>query len=318
MKYIVLVLAFITVVSCNKDSKIKDAIAGLDVDVTVERFDRFFAEATESDLPKLKSAYPFMFSKKYPDSIWLNRINDTLQQQLSDAVYKAFKDEAYLQTDIKKLFQHLAYYFPKFKTPRVITTTSFVDYRNPVIVTDTIAIIALDTYLGKDHEFYRSIQNYLKQNFSKEQIVVNLAEKYAQKYIHQSNTKTLLGEMIYNGKLLYFKDQIIPFKTDAEKISYTDKQLAWANTNEEEIWRYFIEKELLYSTDSKLPSRFINKAPFTKFYLELDAESPGRLGTYIGWQIVKAYVKNNNVSFKQMLITDAETIFNKSKYKPKK
>jgi uncharacterized protein YjaZ len=94
--------------------------------------------------------------------------------------------------------------------------------------------------------------------------------------------------------------------------------MEWAQENESEIWRYFVDRELLYSTDSKLPGRFINPAPFSKFYLELDAESPGRLGRYIGWQIVKAYMNQTDNSFKGMLITEAETIFKESRFKPRK
>ena len=110
---------------------------------------------------------------------------------------------------------------------------------------------------------------------------------------------------------------IIPFKTDAEKIKYTPEQIEWVKSNEEYIWRYFVDKELLFSTDAKLPGRFINPAPFSKFYLEqIDNESPGRVGRYIGWQIVRSYVEKNDIDFVQLLNTPAQTIFNKAKYKP--
>ena len=89
--------------------------------------------------------------------------------------------------------------------------------------------------------------------------------------------------------------------------------------NESYIWRYFIERELLFSTDLKLSGRFITPAPFSKFYLEdIDAESPGRLGQYIGWQIVRAYMQQNDVSLKDMLLKSPEEIFNNSKFKPRK
>jgi hypothetical protein len=125
--------------------------------------------------------------------------------------------------------------------------------------------------------------------------------------------------MIYFGKQLYFKDVMIPFKTEAARIGYNQQQLDWAIANESYIWRYFIEHELLFSTETKLSGRFITPAPFSKFYLEdIDAESPGRLGQYIGWQIVRAYMENNDVSLKDMLIKSPEEIFNNSKFKPRK
>jgi len=112
---------------------------------------------------------------------------------------------------------------------------------------------------------------------------------------------------------------MIPNKTDAQKIGYTQDQLDWAKANESYIWRYFVERELLYSTDSDLPSRFINPAPFSKFYLvEIDNESPGKIGQYMGWQIVRAYMENNDVILKQLLTASTEDIFNNSKFKPRK
>ena len=66
---------------------------------------------------------------------------------------------------------------------------------------------------------------------------------------------------------------------------------------------------MLYSTDQKLAPRFINPAPFSKFYLEIDNDSPGQVGAWIGWQIVRSYMKNNDVSIEELLKTNAKEIF---------
>jgi hypothetical protein len=245
-------------------------------------------------------------------------MKDTLQQHLFAEVDKTFGNFDGVTKDIKSLFQHLKYYDKTFTEPRVITLTNFVDYRNKTIITDTIVLIALDNYLGEEHEFYVDIPRYLAQNLKPSQIVPDLATDYAQKYSFQSQQKTLLDDMIYFGKQLCFKDRMIPFETDAEKIGYTQEQLDWAISNESYIWRYFIEKELLYSTDNSLPSRFMNPAPFTKFYLELDSESPGRLGQYMGWQIVRSYMEHNDVKLMDMLQMDTKDIFDNAKFKPRK
>jgi len=304
--------------SCKPDNTLEKTISEIDIDFTVERFDRLFAEAKPSDLSKLKTAYPFMFSERYHDSVWINRINDTLQQQLNHEVHKVHGDFEKSQDEIYGLFQHLKYYFKEFKTPRVITVASNVDYRNKTIVTDSLVFIALETYLGANHEFYDSFHAYIKQNLKPSQIAPDLAETYAKKRIFQSNRKTLLDEMIYFGKILYFKDTMLPNIPDHDKIGYSNEEFEWAQQNESNIWRHFVERELLFSTDSKLAPRFINPAPFSKFNLELDSESPGRLGQYMGWQIVRAYMKNNDVSLQDMLSKDAEVIFNTSKFKPRK
>jgi len=319
MKKLILSLFIVVVtIACNKESKIEQDIAKIDVSFKIERFDKIFANAQPNDLPDLKTKYPFFFPSRISDSIWISNMKDTLQQHLFSEVDKTFGNFAEVSEGINALFQHLKYYDKTFTEPRVITLTNFVDYRNKTIVTDTIVLIALDNYLGAEHEFYADVPRYLAQNLKLSQIVPDLTTDYAEKYIFQSQRKTLLDEMVYFGKELYFKDKMIPFVSDAEKIGYSQEQLDWAISNESYIWRYLIEKELLYSTDSSLPSRFVAPAPFTKFYLELDSESPGRLGQYIGWQIVRSFMENNDVKLMDMLQMDANTIFNDAKFKPRK
>jgi gliding motility-associated lipoprotein GldB len=318
-KTTLLLFLLIGILSCKNDENQEQEIHKIPLELKVERFDQLFGQATADNLPKLQKDYPFMFSKKYSDSFWLAKTKDTLQIKLLQEVAKVFPDIQEQESEIKSLFQHIKFYFPEFMSPRVITTTSFVDYRNRIIVTDTITLISIDTYLGSDHEFYQGIQKYIREDFNKSHIAVDLASEYAKKYIFQEQNKTLLDEMIYFGKILYFEDKVIPFKTEAERIGYTEAQLDWARANESYIWRYFIERELLFSTDSKLPGRFINLAPFSKFYLEeIDSQSPGRLGQYMGWQIVRAYMENNEVTLKDMLLASSEDIFNNSKFKPRK
>lgn len=320
MRFFIVSILGLFMMSCGNDSKLEAEISKIELDYVVERFDKIEYEATANDLPKLKETFPFLFSKKTPDSVWVSRLNDTLQNEILAEVNKEFKDFKNVETDLTRLFQHMKYYDKLFSEPKVVTLTNYVQYRDNVIVTDSIVLIALDNYLGENHKFYLDggIPAYISSNMKSAQIVPDLAEAYAEKYTFQTQRKTLLDEMIYFGKLLYFKDIMIPFKSDAEKIGYTEQDLKWAQANESPIWSHFIENEMLYSTDSKLPSRFIADAPFSKFYLQLDNESPGRLGQYIGWQIVKAYAKNTGEDAMQILQKEPEEIFNKAKFKPKK
>jgi gliding motility-associated lipoprotein GldB len=313
-----MVVLLLIIFSCKKKDQIENEISKVDVSFTVERFDRAFANAKPEDLIQLKETFPFLFSKHVPDSVFIARMTDTLQNELLNEVDKKFSNFSTIEDDITRLFQHLKYYDATFSEPRVVTLTNDVKYRDKVIVTDTIVLIPLDNYLGQDHKFYVNIPKYITQNMEPSQIVSNLASEYAKRYTFQSQKKTLLDDMIYFGKQLYFKDKMIPFKSNQEKIGYTELQLEFANVNEGQIWTNFIENEYLFSTDSSLPGRFIADAPFSKFYLELDRESPGRLGQYIGWQIVKAYMNNNDVAFLDMMKKDAVEIFNNSNYKPPK
>ena len=312
------VLLILMLWSCNNDSALEKEIANIEVSFSVERFDKALGEATPKDLPKLKQTYPFLFSKRIPDSIWASRLNDSLQNELLKEVDKVFGDFEVPTEELKGLFQHLKYYDKQFSLPRVVTLTNDVRYRDKIIVNDSLVLIALDSYLGGDHPFYQNIQQYIAERLTGDKIVSDIAENYANKYIYQQKRKTLLDEMIYFGKLHYFKDVMIPFKSDAEKIGYTSEDLAWAEINENQIWSYFVEEEILFSSESKLFGRFIAAAPFSKFYLQLDNESPGRLGQYIGWQIVRAYANRVDDDLFTIIRTEPDVIFTNSKYKPKK
>ena len=318
MKYAFLLIISFFVFSCNTKSELEKEIEKIPVTVDIIRFDKEFAAAGPSDLERLKSEFPVFFPKQFHDSIWLFRMSDTLQRQLSEEVVKKFPSEEMIADELYPLFQHIKYYFPQFRSPTILTTTSDVDYNNKVILSDSLLILSLDNYLGTEHEFYGGIKKYIAQNLKESQLAPDVAEAYARQLVSKPRQRSLLAQMIFFGKELYLKDLWLPNTSDAEKIGYTEEQLAWATENEAEMWRYFVENEILYSTDAKLPARFISPAPFSKFYLEIDNESPGMIGRYLGWQIVRAYMKNNEVTVEQLLVKNANDLFTESKYKPKK
>jgi gliding motility-associated lipoprotein GldB len=303
--------------SCGQKSKVEKAVAEIPVEIKVDRFDKIFFETQPEDLNKVKREYPFFFPARNEDEVWLNKMKDPLWLELYNEVQKKYVDFSPVQSEIVTLLKHVKYYFPETKTPKVITVISEMDYNNKVIYADSLVIISLEMYLGKDHKFYQ-FPNYIKQNFEQSQIMPDIVSSFFKFKMVSNQEKSLLSNMIFVGKELYLKDMLLPGYSDAVKMGYTPEQIKWCNENEGYMWRYFIEKELLYSDDQKLIPRFINMAPFSKFYLEIDNETPGRVGSWVGWQIVRSYMENNEVSLQQLLNSNAKEIFKKSKYKPKK
>ncbi|WP_340200156.1 gliding motility lipoprotein GldB [Ascidiimonas sp. W6] len=304
--------------SCKDDSKITKEIEAIEVDVNVKRFDLDFANTTIETLPNIKSEYPYLFPVHFQDSIWINKIRDTLQLELNQAVKKEFNDFKNMENDFEKLFKHLRYYTPELSIPDIVTLTSYVDYRRKMIYADSLLLISLDTYLGENHKFYEGIQYYIRKNFKREQIIPDAAVAISKELLPPPSSRSFISQIIHHGKQLYFMDLVIPWVEDYRKIGYTKEEFQWSQVNEAEIWRYFVDRKLLFSTDQKLRARFVDPAPFSKFYLELDAESPGEIGRFIGWQIVKSYMENNDVSLQEMFIEPEEKLFSKSGFKPKK
>jgi gliding motility-associated lipoprotein GldB len=304
-------------VSCDKKSKEEKAVEAIPVALKVDRFDQAFFEAKPNELANLKAEYPFFFPEGTPDAVWIDKMQNKDWRALYAEVQKKFPDFNKQTTEIEDLFKHFKYYFPETVMPKIYTVIAEMDYHNKAIYADDKLIIALELYLGKSHQFY-PFPEYLKQNFEERQMMPDIVSSFAVRKIPPPSEKTLLANMIYYGKELYMKDIMLPDYTDAEKMGYTPEQITWSQENESYIWRYFIEEDLLFSTDAKLENRFVNMAPFSKFYLEIDNESPGRIGQWIGWQIVRSFMENNEVSLQEMLKMDAKQIFERSKYKPKK
>jgi gliding motility-associated lipoprotein GldB len=317
-KHISIILLLLMIVSCDSKQENRIDISKIDINFSIDRFDVDFYTATESSLDHTKEKYPFFFSNNQHDSIWVNKINNKDERELFIETQKQYNDISFLKADLKSLFKHVKYYNSKFMSPKVVTLLSNIDHQNRVIYTAEYLLISLDSYLGEDHRFYADYPKYMKINNHKSHIIVDVAKKVVDSQIPPSKNRDFISKMVREGKKMYLLDRYLPQVLDQEKIGYEKDKFIWAENNEEQVWKYFIENKLLFSSETKLNKRFLENGPFSKFYRAEDNSSPGRIGVWIGWQIVRSYMEHNDVPLQKMMRTGSEEIFKKSKYKPKK
>ncbi len=310
---------FITFLACTSVNPVEEEIAKIPVEIEFDRFDVKFFNASPADFYALKKEYPYLFPTQFPDSIWLKRQRDSLQVLLQNEINEVFPNLTPFEDQIRPLFQHIKYYFPREKDPKVVLLTNNVDYQNKTVYTDSLVLISLDTFLGEKNELYEGIPQYIVRDMDIAYFGAHLADEFALTVVPPPTTRTLLGQMVYYGKKLYLKDVLLPTASDGVKISYTAREMEWVAENERFIWQYFIENELLYKTQATYFQRFIEPSPFSKFYLEIDNESPGKIGQWLGWQIVRAYAKKHPQKSPQEIIQlPAMELFTAANYKPKK
>lgn len=317
-KLIFLLISGCFFLQCKKNDAVEIVDIKKSVDLNIERFDKLYASATLKTLPDLKNQYPFLFPQQFPDSIWEAKLSDPIFKELNEEVGKQFPDNTKFEDGLEMMVSRIKHYFPEEKTPRVITLVNEVLIDKKAFYTKDLILISLDTYLGKNHKFYEPFAEYQKANLEAHQMLPDLVTNFAFRKIVPSQDKSLISEMIYFGKLHYLKDLLLPEVPNYQKIGYTEMQEKFCIENESQMWSYLINEKLLYDNNIKNYQRFIEDGPFTKFYLDIDRESPGRVGQWLGWQIVKSYMENNEVTLEQLLKTEPTVIFNKSKYKPKK
>ena len=303
--------------------------------VTIERFDQDFfslnAENISQKLPELQKKYrgfTDLFIKNIiclpengiTDSSCVPEIirfinNNDMHKAFEDC-QKNFPDMTMIETELTAALRHYKYYYPHARLPNAVAMMSGFNYS--IITADSTFAIGLEMYLGKKNEFYDMIRfpNYRRTTMQKAYITRDFIRALTIK-VFPGNTKsgTLLNEMIYQGKLLYFMDAMMPNGEDSIKIGFTKMQLEWCEENEGNIWGHLIKNKLLYSNEVEVVSKFTGEGPFTTGFVK---ESPARTGGWIGWKIVKKYMdKNPNISLDQLMLeTEAQKILSFSKYKP--
>ncbi len=242
-------------------------------------------------------------------------INDPFLNDLYNEFQSAFPSLEPLEKELAGAFRYLFYYFPDNKLPEVFAYISGV--QNPVIFQDNILVLGLDNYLGSDCEIYARIgtPRYKIRSMTSSHILRDVFSAVSlEKIPAPAAGANILEYMIYEAKKLYFVKSMIPEINDSILLNFTEEQLVWYNDNEKDLWKYYIENELLFKTDYDSIKKFINDAPFTSV---LGNNSPPRTGVWLGYQILLSYSENSEISLKDILSNDnALEILNKSKYKP--
>jgi hypothetical protein len=329
-RLIVLMLAALLVVSCQRNP-LKVDVSDVELDLTFRNYeDDLFAPAEdlEKKVAELEKEYGTFFKLFNQHMIGIGEPGDEdfypqLEAFLSDTMIVNLKLEADqrvdkdgLKEDFTKAFKHYRYYFPGKVVPAVYTCISGLN--EAVVLADSLIGISLDKYLGADFDYYPrlGLPAYKIRNMHQQKIVPEALYFWAMtEYPISVQASKVIESMIYEGSLLYFVDAMQPETHDSLKIGYTSKQLQFCQASEASMWAYLAEHNLLFSTKRMDIKRYVDDGPYTSSFTP---ESPGRVGAWLGWQIVRSYMKKNpEVSLKQLMENqDYLQILNESGYQP--
>lgn len=189
-------------------------------------------------------------------------------------------------------------------------------FKENVIILNNLISISIDKYLGENYKAYQGFfQAFERQQMQSQYIVRDYVKAWLMSDIIKMSMdeQTLLSAMVYEGKILYALSLLLPELSPENTIGYTSVQLNWCKENEKNIWQKIVKQNHLFSTDHMTVTRFINDAPYTTL---ISQDSPGRTGSWAGWQIVKQYAKKKGASLEEIINTDAQTILKEAKYNP--
>jgi hypothetical protein len=157
---------------------------------------------------------------------------------------------------------------------------------------------------------------YRSKRFSKEYMTAEVFSLLIDDlYPDSSNRLPLIERFVEKGKRIHLLQTFLPDKADSILTGYTNAQLNWCSENERSIFNFFTQNNLLYERDPALIQNFVNEGPFTQGMSE---QSPGNIGVFVGWEIIKAYLKKTGAVTPDVLMkTPAKTIFERSAYRPR-
>lgn len=314
--------------SCSSNS-CDDApdISGIDVEVTIERLDQeLFAASNKEEIGAFLDQYPlvaerFMNAGQYPDdTILVNQIYDILNNPAIDTLYEqtqaAFDDLRWLEEEYEQAFRYVKHYYPNFEPPKIYAAFSALgSFGVDLFVSDEIIVISLEHFIGKEARFRPDVYDYILSRYQSEYIVPNSMLLLSNRWNKtEEEDNTLLAEMTYYGKSYYFVDKVMPCLPDTTLAAYTAEELQIAEESAQLVWAHFINRELLYETSHIIKPRYMGERPYVA---EINAKIPGRIGRWMGWQIIENYAEKSDASLQEIMATeDVQEIFIQARYKP--
>lgn len=323
---------FMLSVGCRQENRFQVAYFEDPVKVTLNRFDLAFIGMDTTDmicgLHTLEEQYPAFYPVFLSEALMMHA-NDSVENARQIKDFLQDSTFAFVHRQVKAVFEHaepieqelsLAYsyihhYFPKLKLPELYCFVS--GFNHQFIGNDSLLGIGTDLYLGADFALYHDITHeYLIPDMRKERICRDILELVIRRNFPFNGPENLLNNMIYEGKICFLISICMPDSDPETQIAYSKDAIEWCRTNEKRIWISMLEQQHLYSTDYMLINQYINPAPFTA---PISQNSPGRLGRWVGWQIVQHYMQNNKtISLNDLMANENyQSILEQSHYRPR-
>lgn len=329
MRPLGLTLILLLLLSSCKDEKCHEELAvSAPAEISIERTEEeLFASESQEDVLQFLNNHPdlaktFWHDFQYPNHQILARqiFQQVAHPTVRDTVYQesvnAFNDAEDFEKELSEIIGRLQALFPEAKTPTI--KTAITVFYNDLIVSDSLMVIGLDHFVGAKASYAPSAElypEYVLRRYNYDHLPSLIAFFLAGQFVEPGKESSLLSEMIDFGKTYYLASRLVPCAADSLIIGYTAQNMIDIADNREIIWANFIENQILYTTDHQVKKKFIDERPNV---YEIGEKCPGRIGAWVGWEIVEEYMKNNDVGIHELLNeTDHHKIFEKSGYKPK-
>lgn len=246
-------------------------------------------------------------------------VTDTVMRSIYAITDSLYGDLGWLEKQMDGALDKMAKMCPEIRYDKFFTliTGDYQGYDYRVFCTDNALAVSIDHYaLGAMERYqYFGVPAYIVGLCTRDHIASDCMAAIARQHIVlPEGDLTLLDYAIAEGKTLYFLEQVLPQTPDTIRLRYTKAQLDWMESNVGNVWAWLIQNKMIYSTDLVSFHNLIDDAPKTNAFG--DGSAP-RTTSYIGWQIVRCYMKKSGTSMSSLLEeTDSRKILTESGWRP--
>ena len=318
----------ITANSCKRSPHWQADISRVNIEpVEIKRYEQVLFNINPHNIVEEVEPHMEEFSLFLGDAIYTEMgqiqlydyITDDFIQEVWEDTREVWEEVSALEDELTQGFRYFRYHYPQRPLPVFYSYISGLDFDYPVKYFENNIIIGLDMFLGKDYLNYEriGIPAFKRNRFVPQGASVEVMRAMAEEMLRQSGItpETFLDYMMHEGKILYFIDCMLPDYSDTLKITYSKEQMEWASRNQGYAWTFYLDNEMLYSTDRQLIQKFFGSGPFTAPF---SRGSAPQMGVFNGWMVVREYMRRNpEVSLEELMRTsDSRLILNQARYRP--
>jgi hypothetical protein len=248
---------------------------------------------------------------------------DSNMLHLLDTVRMMFPYHYDFAARLTPALKRLVYHFPELELPQFRTHVSgYVPAQemrqvDQILPTPHYFSLGLHYFMGPTFPYYSpTLPGFIKQRFDPAYLEVMTMWEIAEGIVAPpppGQETMLVDDIIRVGIKQYFMRRMLPQHSDSICLRYSSAQMEWAQFYEERIYKELMDD--LFQSDFQAKREYLSDKPYTT---SLSSESAPRLGEYLGWKIVAAYMdRQEEVTLAELCrSTDYQQIFRAAKYRP--
>ncbi|MEL7160405.1 MAG: hypothetical protein AAFN92_06590, partial [Bacteroidota bacterium] len=268
-------LVFVCAACSDEKTAPPPDVSQINAPLEVRRFDRDLTgldtAAMVSGIAELDSLYPDFGTVYFRNLVPMRRgdipppeqpfllrafLTYPLIEEISRRVAGRFTDQAMTKQEekLERALRYYKYYLPEAPLPDTLVTYLSQFELAAFLYGDGNLAVGLDFFIGPEFDYPAVdprepiFSRYLSRTYTPEHLTAKLMRVLAEDYVPRPRAGRLVDYLVYEGKLLYLLDRVLPETPDSILHEVTATEMDWLRENEIRVYAHLQQEEQFYST----------------------------------------------------------------------